>query len=143
MTSAGLNDGALAAEGTYPAAICCNLYNAKIWKKGHTPVMGNNGRMPFVTCRDDERFVADLCDDAVMGYKYFAFDGKVTLTVTYRGQGSVSVCDETKTLGELTLAPSVEWCKASVEITEKGTHALYLKTKGDTMCDILKLSFSR
>lgn len=106
-------------------------------------VEGNNGRMPFVTCRDDERFVADLCDDAVMGYKYFAFDGKVTLTVTYRGQGSVSVCDETKTLGELTLAPSVEWCKASVEITEKGTHALYLKTKGDTMCDILKLSFSR
>lgn len=143
MTSAGLNDGSLAAEGAYPAAICCNLYNAKIQKKGHTPVMGNNGRMPYVTCRDDERFVADLCDNAVMGFKYFAFDGEVTLTVTYRGQGSLIVYDETKTLGELTLAPSVEWCKASVEITEKGTHALYLKTKGDTMCDILKLSFSR
>jgi flagellar motor switch protein FliM len=97
----------------------------------------------IIAVNGKQKFLADLCDDAVMGYKYFAFDGKVTLTVTYRGQGSVSVCDETKTLGELTLAPSVEWCKASVEITEKGTHALYLKTKGDTMCDILDFSFSR
>ena len=78
----------------------------------------------------------------MMGFKYFAFDGEVTLTVTYRGQGSLIVYDETKTLGELTLVPSPKWSQASVEINTTGTHALYLKTKGDTMCDILTIQFS-
>ena len=141
MTSCGLNDGPLRAEGTYPAAICCNLYNAKIQRKGHTPMLKNSSRVPCVTCRDKERFVADICDGAVAGYKYFAFHGATELTVTYRGKGALLVSTGEKTVGRMELPETKQWSKASIRFSEDGTYALYLKAEKETMCDLLKLSF--
>ena len=141
MTSQGLNDGPLKASGEYPAAICCNLYNSKLQKIGHTPVIGNSDRIPYVTCRNEERFVADFCDDAVAGYKYFDFLGQTQLTVTYRGSGKLRVFTEDKTLGKMTLTPTETWKTSTISFTEEGKHALYLQTVGDTMCDLLEIGF--
>lgn len=51
-------DGApLAADGTYAAACACNITN------GHMPHATNtavNADIPFVTDRDDERFITNI-----------------------------------------------------------------------------------
>ncbi|MBP3197503.1 MAG: family 43 glycosylhydrolase [Butyrivibrio sp.] len=141
MTSQGLNDGPLVAKGSYPATICCNLFNAKTRKKGHTPIVGNSKRMPYVTCREGERFVAELCDGAVVGYKYFSFEGETILYITYRGYGKLSVYADDEKLGELLLGQSDTWARTLLTFEKQGVHALYLKTNGDTMCDLLEIAF--
>ena len=104
-------------------------------------MIGNSDRIPYVTCRNEERFVADFCDDAVAGYKYFDFSGQTQLTVTYRGSGKLRVFTEDKTLGKMTLTPTETWKTATISFKEEGKHALYLQTVGDTMCDLLKIGF--
>ena len=70
MTSCGLNDGALKAEGAYPAIIACNITN------GHMP-FGSNSiytfSFPNVTNFGDERFIAEIGNNTLIGYKYFDF----------------------------------------------------------------------
>ena len=142
ITSQGMNGSPLIAQGKYPAAICCNLYNAKTRKVGHTPIIGKNSpRMPYITCRDNERFVADMCDNAVIGYKYFLFKGKTTLTVLYRGSGKLRVFSDDRQLGEIPLKQSPQWSEASLVFEGHGKHALYLQTVGDTICDLLEIEF--
>ena len=85
--------------------------------------------------------MADFCDDAVAGYKYFDFSGQTQLTVTYRGSGKLRVFTEDKTLGKMTLTPTETWKTATISFKEEGKHALYLQTVGDTMCDLLKIGF--
>ena len=70
MTSCGLNEGPLKGEGTYPAVIACNLTN------GHMP-HGSNCiyPMPFpnVTNLGEDRFIGEIEDNTLIGYKYFDF----------------------------------------------------------------------
>lgn len=71
ITSCGLNDGPLMAEGYYPAVIACNITN------GNMP-HGSNSiyTMPFpnVTNLGEERFIAEIEDGTLIGYKYFDFN---------------------------------------------------------------------
>ncbi len=72
ITSCGLNGGPLmAVDGErYPAVICCNLTN------GHMP-HGSNSiytiEFPNVTNIGEERFIAEIENGTLIGYKYFAF----------------------------------------------------------------------
>ena len=70
MTSCGLNRKPLKAEGSYPAAIACNLTN------GNMP-HGSNSiykiSFPNITHKDDERFIGEICSGTLIGYKYFDF----------------------------------------------------------------------
>lgn len=83
ITSCGLNEGPLlATEGmTYPAAICCNLTN------GNMP-HGSNSVFPFefpnVTNLGEERFIGNIEDGTLIGYKYFQFQNIDTLELTAR-----------------------------------------------------------
>lgn len=71
ITSCGLNDGPLRGAGRYPAVIACNLTN------GHMP-HGSNSifQIPFpnVTNLGNERFIAEIEDGTLIGYKYFKCD---------------------------------------------------------------------
>ena len=81
-TSCGLNDGPLKAEGTYPAACACNITN------GHMPHATNrvvNADIPYVTHRDNERFITNIKDGTRVVFKYFAFTGNERLKLTARG----------------------------------------------------------
>ncbi len=74
ITSCGLNEGPLKANGKYPAVIACNLTN------GHMPYGSNSiytFAFPNVTNNGDERFIAEICNNTLIGYKYFKFN-KVT-----------------------------------------------------------------
>lgn len=70
LTSCGLNDGPLPAQGIYPAVIACNLTN------GHMP-HGSNSiyAIPFpnVTNLGEERFIGEIENNTLVGYKYFDF----------------------------------------------------------------------
>lgn len=81
MTSCGLNDGPLSAEGTYPAVIACNLTN------GHMPHGSNSVfqiSFPNVTHKGQERFIAEVEDHTLIGYKYFECRDVKQFGITYR-----------------------------------------------------------
>lgn len=81
LTSCGLNDGPLKAEGKYPAVICCNLTN------GHMPHGSNSVytmSFPNVTNLGEDRFIGEIEDDTLIGYKYFDFKEVKKIGVTAR-----------------------------------------------------------
>lgn len=81
ITSCGLNNGPLIANGTYPAPIACNLTN------GHMPHGSNTVfafEFPNVTHMDNQQFIAEIEDNTIIGYKYFSFEGPVKLSLFYR-----------------------------------------------------------
>lgn len=142
VTSCGLNGGALLAEGKYPAGIACNITD------GHMP-HGSNRIFTdsFPNCNNDEtgRFIAEICDKTLIGYKYFDFDGDTTLTLTTRGrgEGSYTVTDENgNTLGTVTVTPSEAWIKTSAKISvSAGEHSLFLTYNGTGTTELMEIEF--
>lgn len=81
LTSCGLNEGPLKAAGRYPAVICCNLTN------GNMPHGSNSVyTMPFpnVTNLGEDRFIGEIEDGTLIGYKYFEFQGVKEIGVKTR-----------------------------------------------------------
>lgn len=81
ITSCGLNDGPLIADGYYPAVIACNITN------GHMPHGSNSifkEEFPNVTNKGDERFIAEIEEGTILGYKYFNFENVKAVGVIYR-----------------------------------------------------------
>ncbi|MGN0675857.1 MAG: carbohydrate-binding protein, partial [Oscillospiraceae bacterium] len=117
-----------------------------------------NGRMPhgsnkiytdsFPNVNHDEsgRFIAEISDGTLIGYKYFDFDGtnKLTLTVRGDGCGEFEITDETeKILGKADVSPSASWTKISGNIdVPDGVHSLFLTYKGSGMVSLIELEFN-
>lgn len=83
VTSCGLNSGPLEAKSgcRYPAVIACNLTN------GHMPHGSNSvyqTEFPNVTNIGEDRFIAEIEDGTLIGYKYFNFENVNTVSVTAR-----------------------------------------------------------
>lgn len=83
ITSCGLNDGPLTAKqgDSYPAVIACTLTN------GHMPHGCNSIyqiEFPNVTNCGDDRFIAEIEDGTLIGYKYFEFNDVHAISVTAR-----------------------------------------------------------
>ena len=141
MTSCGLNDGPLAPKGSYPAPIACNLTN------GHLPAASHNqitDHVAFITCDRGERIIKDISDSFRVGYKYFAFDGPVTLGVVVRGKarGILEIATEDGIIGRLDIAPSENWKTLTAPIAASGTKGLYLTYHGDGAFDMKEIVFS-
>ncbi len=68
ITSAGLNGGPLRGEGTYPSVICCNLTNGFVPHGSNTVL---SAPFPNITDKDGERFIAEIDEGTLIGYKYF------------------------------------------------------------------------
>ena len=70
VTSCGLNAGPLEGRGVYPAVIACNITN------GHMPHGSNSvytSSFPNVTNLNEDRFIGEIGDKTMLGYKYFDF----------------------------------------------------------------------
>lgn len=83
VTSCGLNSGPLEAKSgcRYPAVIACNLTN------GHMPHGSNSvyqTEFPNVSNIGEDRFIAEIEDGTLIGYKYFNFENVNTVSVTAR-----------------------------------------------------------
>lgn len=143
VTSCGLNGGPLEAKGAYPAGIACNITN------GHMP-HGSNKIFTdsFPNCTNDEtgRFIGEISDGTLIGYKYFEFDGKTLLTLTVRGKGSGSyeITDESgAVLGSIPVSPSEKWVKTSAKLNAAhGEHSLFLTYRGTETTELMEIEFS-
>ena len=133
LTSCGLNGGALRAEGSYPAVIACNITN------GHMPHGSNKiytESFPNCTNVGEDRFIAEIGDGAVIGYKYFDFNGEVNFTVTARSAkgGSFEISDRLDGAPKavVKVSPSEKWTDFSAVLDMgKGVSPLFLKFKGE------------
>lgn len=142
MTSCGLNGKPLPAEGEYLAPIACDLTNGRM---PHMEQDGVKDDIPYITCKDGERVIADITKGTLIGYKYFHFDGDVRLTLCVRGSGKgkfIVKADDVK-VGEISVEPSDAWCDISAEIRAEGTKALYLIYEGEGKADFRSFVFRK
>ena len=81
ITSCGLNGGPLEGVGSYPAVICCNLTD------GYVPHGCNTiykASFPNISNIGDERFIAEIGEGTLIGYKYFNMQDVSEIGVTAR-----------------------------------------------------------
>lgn len=141
MTSCGLNGGPLVCAGEYPAVICCNLTN------GRMPHIANRKlkkTVPRIFSADNERFVTDIEDGTMIGYKTFDFCGSTALRVVYRGTGGTLAVSTAPgdMLAHIRLAPSAIWQESeAVEIQANGVLPLYFTFYGQGKIDLLAIHF--
>ena len=143
ITSCGLNGGALRAEGSYPAVIACNITNGHM-PHGSNKIYGES--FPNCTNVGEDRFIAEIGDGTVIGYKYFDFNGAVNFTVTARSAkgGSFEVSDELNGAPKavVEISPSEEWTEFSAALDmEKGVSPLFLKFKGEN-AELKEIAFA-
>lgn len=143
ITSCGLNGGPLVGEGTYPAGICCNLTN------GHMP-HGTNRKydfaFPHVANDAKDRFIAEIENNTLIGYKYFDCKDVKKISVTLRGSGKgvFRVCiEDNKEIARIFMNPSEDWVEVSTDVVvENGVHPLYFIYEEEAAGEVEMLSFS-
>lgn len=134
MTNCGLNGGPLAAEGTYPAAIACNLHRGRM---GHIVNGISHADRPFITHDAEGRFITGIRDQTVIGYKYFRLLGAYRLRITTRGSanGEMEVYAGSQKLGSIPILPSECWVESSAQVQYNGVTALEFRYSGKGRCD--------
>ncbi len=147
ITSCGLNDGPLKAAGKYPAVIACNITN------GNMPHGCNSiytEHFPHVTHCGDERFISEISDGTMIGYKYFSFVHvkKLYATVRCSGEGRLSAYASYEgskfptRIGRATIHASDEWTQITLFIDVKdGIHPLYLCYEGTGEMELKEFEF--
>lgn len=142
MTSCGLNNGPLKGEGSYPAAICCNLTNRNM-------PAGANGFLeddiPYITGGEKRPYVKNISEGTVIGFKYFLYQGDAKLRVKVRGDGgsfAVRTCMDGKPLGSIEMTPPEEWKEFEAEISfPKEKAGLFLEYQGNGKVDFEQVEF--
>ncbi len=139
ITSCGLNDGPLVAKGEYPAIICCNLTTGKM---PHS-FDAMNARLPYIVYRDGERFITDIEDNTLIGYKYFDFKGQTKVGVTLRdgkitpkGEIWVSTVERGEPIAKITIDNKCDWHTLFTTINVNGALPLYLTYHGEGYVEI-------
>lgn len=144
ITSCGLNGGPLKAKGEYPAAIACNITN------GNMPHGSNSiytDSFPNVTNRGEDRFIGEIADGTLIGYKYFAFNDikELSVTITSTGSGTLSAYSDmgNNRIASFNLSPASNWTKLTEKITmNNGVYPLYFIYKGTGLVELKNISFS-
>jgi len=150
VTSCGLNNGPLKAEGYYPMDICCLLIGGKL-------------------CIDEElcmgkpvSFLANMSRGATAGIRYFDFSGKTKLCIHWRASLRTAGMMERMTpylckvkgkleiFSDLSGAPLAsiplestagDWERGSCEFRLTGTYPLYFRCTGKGAIDIRDIFF--
>jgi hypothetical protein len=142
ISSCGLNGGPLAARGEYPASIYSMLTDGKM---KHMTVGQLRVSKPCMTDRNDERFITNIRNGVIIGYKYFMFNGAVELNLKIRGKGkgafSIKTDLDGESIGEIPVKPGSEWKSFGIRIDISGEYPLILHYKGSGMVELLSFSF--
>ena len=142
ITSCGLNGGPLKAQGEYDARIACNLFS----KKGvyfYGGFKRAKGCHPYFTQTGKDReengdqYIANFCDGATAGFKYFDFDGNTqSVGVTFFGKAKGEVVVKTNLDGAPIATIPVDNAKneqktfVATASVEKGKKPLYFTFNG-------------
>lgn len=143
MTSMGLNPCPFPAKGCYPAAIACHLTGKHGTK---SPIYGKVLRdVPIVSSEDGDTYLSQIEEGTQIGYKYFFFEGKHRLALTYRGGGGSFLVKITKrtneVLTEIPLTPVNDWQMAEAVFQTEGKRPLYLEYTGEGTAELKTLKF--
>ncbi len=130
ITSAGLNDGPLKAEGDYPAVIACNITDG-LMPHGSNSVYSVH--FPNVNNIGDDRFIANIDNETLIGYKYFEYKGVNAVKVKVRIENESNLprydgperlderCgDYENKINERAKIPVNEECRIEIMIVETG-----------------------
>ena len=142
MTSCGLNGGPLVTEGIYPAGIACNLTN------GHMPSAKKDPfeeTIPNISNDGNERFITEITDGTMIGYKYFAFNGDVQLSLSVRGNatGELVISTEDGVLERTQIESSCLWNNVTIKLSTSGKKSLFIKYHGEGMLDLMSISLNK
>ena len=143
LTSCGLNDGPLIAKAgyEYPSVIACIVTN------GHMPHGCNSiykDAFPNVSHKGEDRFIAEIENDTLIGYKYFAYKGVTSVKLTARVEsdrnrvlyeGPVRV-DERSGSGNTEKKPDAEHGSAEDAIRDKLFFEVRLTEDGPVVGEI-------
>lgn len=126
MTSCGLNNGWLKDEGTYPAAIACNLMGkASVGKITYGASLRDT--QPYIyEEKTDLHYIANISDGVTVGYKYFYINKLSTVTLSLKGKakGEISVYAD--------LAGENELGKCNVDLDGSKWNTLTIPVKADS-----------
>lgn len=142
MTSCGLNDGPLRANGKYEARIACNLWGAK-GTFNYNKVVCKETEYPYFTQSGADResipdqYIANMKNAATAGFKYFDFnaDHPRHISIEVRGRAKGKVCvytnPNTEPVAEIPVKPVVSWRLFSAGLSKiEGVKALYFTYRG-------------
>lgn len=148
ITSCGLNGAPLKAKGSYEARIACNLYSKKGVKfytfkspKGCHPYFTQSGEDR--EC-DPDQYIANFCNGATAGFKYFEFGGanKICVEICGNVNGIINVSDETGTVAQIPVKPCKKRTKYCAKLDiNKGVKPLYFTYHGKGNCDFYAIAF--
>ncbi|MCM1258283.1 MAG: family 43 glycosylhydrolase [Roseburia sp.] len=163
VTSCGLNDGPLDAEGMYPANICCHLTAINGTAFSHPDSMKMN--YPYLTqdvpdmepieelIKKDRiepvQYIKNMQDGSTAGYKYFSFQNLESISVQVRGdaEGMIEVrtSTENEPAGYISICPNgQEWREFDGQVSIKDcVAALYFTFKGRGSLDFRSFSFRK
>ena len=101
---------------------------------------------PHVTNKGEERYIDEIQNNTLIGYKYFAFTGSVTLQlkVKTKGAGSVTISQnlEGEPLATIAIPKSEEWTLVTAKVPfAQGVTPLYLKYYGEEDMSLLEIAF--
>ncbi|MCD8073803.1 MAG: family 43 glycosylhydrolase [Lachnospiraceae bacterium] len=145
ITTSGMNKKPLAGDASYPAVYCCNLTN------GHMGALSSLGRtnaevdFPYITCMDGERFVANIKNGDMIGYKYINLMETKKVEVVYRASGNgileIHTSPDSDARAQIALTASSWWkaAETKVEFTAK-EQELYLIYTGEGVFSLLTLN---
>lgn len=143
ITSCGLNGAPLAGVGRYPAPIACCITNGRM-PHGSNSIYTES--FPNVTHSGNERYIGEVCNNTLIGFRYFEFSGTDRLSVTVRGKGGGTIGVYTEIggdcLGEISVLPCEKWTEISSAVNFPcGVYPLYLVYHGTGKIDVLDIAF--
>lgn len=143
ITSCGLNEGPLIGKGTYPAPIACYITN------GNMPHGSNKIytiSFPNVNHWDNERYIAEICDNTLIGFKYFEFNKLKSFGMTYRGsckgKFELRTAIDGEAIAELSVSPTDNWASSKADVTlPDGVYPVFLTFKGEGLAEVRDITF--
>ncbi len=144
ITTSGMNDGLLSGNASYSATYCCNLTN------GHMGALSSIGRtnaeidFPYITSEGGDRFIANIKDNCLIGYKYINLNETRSVEVVYRGggEGRLEITSKLwgKPIAAIDITPSSYWRCAKTQVSFADEKELYLIYKGTDAVSLLTLN---
>lgn len=145
ITTSGINPAPLSGKASYPAVYCCNLTN------GHMGALSSLGRtnaeadFPYLTSVHGERFITNVKDGDLIGYKYINLAETNRIEVIYRADADGVLEIYTHAGGEkraqIALQACSWWKAAETEtVFTKEEQELYLVYRGAGSVSLLTLN---
>ena len=144
ITTSGMNPRPLSGNASYPAVYCCNLTN------GHMGPLSSIGRsnpevdFPFMTAENGERFITNIKDGNLIGYKYINLSMTKEIEVVYQtdtsGQLEIYTEMNGEKKGSICLEESDWWKTAGTKVSFDKETELYFVYRGQGRLSFLTLN---